>query len=379
MPFGENTSAEGSPRVQALDLLRLITVLAVALFHYGFGGPGGITDVAFPQFEAFAKYGYLGVKVFFVISGFVIAHSTEGRTPIEFAIARIVRIYPGFLFCMTLTFLVTWAFGEPYLRTTATQWAANIVIAAPALKQPYMDDAYWSIVMEVIFYGWVYLMMSAGLFRRRVDAIVFIWLSLSLLNELVLGSAFVRKTFLTDASGFFATGVLLYELHVGRRNAALQCLLAFAAAVAVFQAVSNLQWWRAHSLTGFDDWTVATISIAGIVAVMAATRIRRLPLPAGVVIAIGGLTYPFFLLHQYIGYITFKQIGPVAYPLALFATVVLTMTVASWAIWRYVERSGQRLLKRALNRLAARIASLSAPGIKSAATSSRIHQATAQT
>ena len=43
---------------------------------------------------------------------------------------------------MTLTFLTTLAFGEPYFETSLAQWAANVFIAAPALRQPYMDSAY---------------------------------------------------------------------------------------------------------------------------------------------------------------------------------------------------------------------------------------------
>ncbi len=31
-------------------------------------------------------------------------------------------------------------------------------------------------------------------------------------------------------------------------------------------------------------------------------KVRRLPIPAGVIVAIGGLTYPLYLLHQHIGY-----------------------------------------------------------------------------
>ena len=99
----------GLARVQALDLLRLVAVLGVILFHYGFRGPTAfnVTHVAVPELTWIARYGFLGVPIFFVISGFVIAYSAEGRTATTFAIARFSRIYPCFLFCMTLTFTVT--------------------------------------------------------------------------------------------------------------------------------------------------------------------------------------------------------------------------------------------------------------------------------
>jgi peptidoglycan/LPS O-acetylase OafA/YrhL len=100
-------------RLPALDLLRLAAVAAVVLYHYGFWGPAshGVPQVALPELASFAKYGFLGVPAFFTISGFVIAYSAEGRTPAGFVIARFSRIYPTFVFCMTLTFSVIVLFG----------------------------------------------------------------------------------------------------------------------------------------------------------------------------------------------------------------------------------------------------------------------------
>src|SRR6185295_17219947 len=99
--------------------------------------------VALPWLTPVAKYGFLGVPVFFVISGFVIAYSAEGRTATGFAIARFARIYPGFLFCMTLTFFALVVFGAPRFSTSFWQWTANLAIAAPQFGQRYMDSAYW--------------------------------------------------------------------------------------------------------------------------------------------------------------------------------------------------------------------------------------------
>ena len=62
-------------RVPALDLLRLFAALAVVVFHYAYRGAAadGFTKVSLPALEPIAKYGWFGVELFFVISGFVIA------------------------------------------------------------------------------------------------------------------------------------------------------------------------------------------------------------------------------------------------------------------------------------------------------------------
>jgi len=80
-------------RLASLDLLRLVAALAVVLFHYLFrGGITGDLDVEYAAAAPFAIYGYLGVSLFFLISGFVIAWSAEGRTWQEFAVARFARL-----------------------------------------------------------------------------------------------------------------------------------------------------------------------------------------------------------------------------------------------------------------------------------------------
>lgn len=228
------------------------------------------------------------------------------------------------------------------------QWAANLLIAAPGLRLPYIDNVYWTLLLELTFYGWICLLMRGGALRQRIDAVVLVWLLVSLLNQVFLDSHAIRKIFLTDPSGFFATGVMLYELRAGRRDAAAQVLLGLAAAAAVLHAVSNVEMWRLQTGATFDDWTVAAIS-AGIIAVTAAAvRIRTMPLPAGLTLAVGGLTYPFYLLHQKLGYIALLRTADLGAPVLRAGLIIVATLVVSWATWKLVDRSLQRLTKRAL-------------------------------
>jgi len=347
-----NNDRADAARVQALDLLRLVAVLGVMLFHYGFRGPTAFnaTYVAAPELAWIARYGFLGVPIFFVISGFVIAYSAEGRTATTFAIARFSRIYPCFLFCMTLTFSTLLVFGPLHFEATFAQWVANLIIAATALRETYMDSAYWSLVVEITFYGWVTILLAARLFPRRIDAIVLTWLFISMANELTADHQIISRIFLTDHSGFLATGLLIYELHRGRRDMMLQCLLGLSVATALFQALHNLRWLRDRDNV-FDDWVVATICLGSILLIIGATRIRRLPIRSSVVFAVGGVTYPLYLLHQQLGYTILEWIGPTSHPRVLIAVILLAIAALSWLTWRFVERPGQRLTKPFLSNL----------------------------
>jgi peptidoglycan/LPS O-acetylase OafA/YrhL len=200
-------------RVPGLDLLRLAAVAAVVFYHYGFWGPAshGAPQVALPYLASYAQYGFLGVPIFFAISGFVIAYSAEGRTPVGFAIARFSRIYPTFLFCMTLTFATILLLGGTNFEVSFAQWFANLFVAAPALGQSYVDTSYWSLVIEVAFYAWVAAFLALGLFPRRIDAIILVWLGITFANELTIDAPIFEKIFIADDSGFFAVGLLIYE------------------------------------------------------------------------------------------------------------------------------------------------------------------------
>ena len=352
-------------RVETLDLLRVVAVLGVVFYHYAFRGAAadGLTAVSLPDLAPYAKYGSLGVQLFFVISGFVIAYSADGRTAMGFAIARFARIYPAFLVCMTVTFAVTLAIGAPRFEATNGQWLANLIVLSPALKQPFMDGAYWSIVSELTFYAWVFLFLLLGRFRRDIDNIILFWIVVSIVNETVLQSPFLRRLFVTDQSGFFCAGLVLYEIYCGRRGRTVVILLMLASLMAVNQALLAADWDRAHYQVEFDNVVVAALAIACIAAVGLAMCVRRLRVPAPVVAAAGGLTYSMYLLHQHIGYMLLNRFTGQADPATLIVLVFLAILLASFLVWRFIERPARGWTRDALSRALAYLGSRTAPAV----------------
>jgi peptidoglycan/LPS O-acetylase OafA/YrhL len=239
-----------------------------------------VPQVALPALAPVAQYGFLGVPVFFAISGFVIAYSAEGRTSIGFAIARFSRIYPTFVLCMTLTFVTTTLFGPGHFEVTGPQWFANLFIAAPMFGQYYVDTSYWSLVIEVVFYAWVTAFIALGLFPRRLDAIILAWFAITFANELTIDAPIFEKLFMADDSGFFAVGLLIYQHYRGRRDARLWALSTLALGTAAFQAVHKLDRLGVLTHGTFDSWIVAAICVVSLGVVFLATQIKRVPLPA---------------------------------------------------------------------------------------------------
>src|SRR5438445_3272534 len=91
-------------RYPELDLLRFLAAFWVMLFHYTFRGPrdAGL-PASFPFLDHFTRYGYLGVHVFFILSGFVILLTAYEKNALGFALARFIRLYPAYWICVTLT------------------------------------------------------------------------------------------------------------------------------------------------------------------------------------------------------------------------------------------------------------------------------------
>ena len=152
------TTNETKPvrHIASIDGLRAIAVTAVVLYHLGISWiPGG----------------FLGVDLFFVISGYVITRlildSINRSSALDlrgFYWARLRRIYPGFLFMLfsTIIFIGVWAPEAirrflkdlPYALTGTMNWSlvARHQDYFEAIGRPPLLQHTWSLAVELQFY-----------------------------------------------------------------------------------------------------------------------------------------------------------------------------------------------------------------------------------
>ncbi|HEV7253642.1 MAG TPA: acyltransferase family protein [Mesorhizobium sp.] len=336
-------------RLLNLDLLRLASALLVVLFHFGFRmgitGEGGGTG--FPELAPFAMWGHVGLLIFFAISGYVIAMSAENRSAFDFAVGRTARLWPTFVVCASVTALVLlWWPVAGIAPPTFAQWLAHLAIVSRALGQPFLDGAYWTIVYEIVFYAWVFLLMATGLFHKHWRMAVLAWLALSILNEGLIDSGAVRKLFITEYSGFFAFGLVLFKLQrdFSRADLPLLALAAFWACLEPWlvepffvEEYGVRHSFGALALTGSFALSVMTL----------AALAPSAPLPPRLAAGLGALTYPLYLLHQHIGYAAFAHFGGVANRWLVAVLLLAALLLAAAAIARWIEPSGKRLIQRA--------------------------------
>lgn len=345
-------------RIATLDLLRLLAALVVTAFHYLFRGGLGDNYLGegYPEIEHIAIYGYLGVNLFFLISGFVIAWSAEGREWQTFAVARFARLYPGFLACMIITWAVLMIWPHPVFPVSLKQFFANLFIFSPALGQKFVDGVYWSIVMELIFYGWVAVMIAAGLFSRCKLQLITIWLAISVVNEFFIQSYPLKLLFLTEYSPLFASGVLVHHIASRGRSPEALMLLAAAFLLACNYLLIGQNYQQTHYGVSIPFWGLMAANVTIYSLLIGAVVLRDKVRPTPFIFMLGALTYPLYLLHQNAGYVAIDALRPHIgkWPAALVTTVVMIMLAV--LVWRVVERPSRRWIIATLEPIADNLA-----------------------
>jgi peptidoglycan/LPS O-acetylase OafA/YrhL len=346
-------------RLANLDGLRLICALAVMAFHYGHRGSLEGLYAPLLSVEALAdgvKYGHIGVHIFFCISGFVIAYSAEGRSAFSFAASRFARIYPTFVLCLTLLFTVRWFWGQPVLPVSFAQYLAGLTLLPQLFHHQFVSGVYWSIVVEVLFYSWVFLFMLSGLFQRQRNLIIALWLLVSAFNEFYWGQGAVRLALITEFAPFFAFGMLLQSAQAKPHlDWATGLLMACATAMGVTVLLHETAEIRATFGVSLSDAVSAAVLLLGFVVTILAVEVKRPMLPFPILVWAGGISYPLYLLHEGLGQVAFVNLRPFANGSVLFVVTAVTVIALSSAIWWCFDRFALSWTRRMLEQLFANL------------------------
>ena len=166
-------------RLAALDIARIAAAGAVVLYHYAYlfviNGSIVLPSPTKPE-EFVAPYGYLGVEFFFIISGFVISISAQGRTRAGFARARFLRLWPAFLLGLIVNLTCLALMGT---SPTAATIAANLSMVPKILGFDYVEGAYWSLMFEIVFYSYVIIILIGDNFVKNARILCFSWIIIS--------------------------------------------------------------------------------------------------------------------------------------------------------------------------------------------------------
>ena len=172
--------AEKFQKLGGIQIARAVAALSVCYFH-----SWTILD-RFPQETSYpipgvAKYGWLGVDLFFGISGFVICLVVTRPTfrPTQFAIRRVFRLYPLWILTLSLFALMAWC----WRGLLPTETIGNFLYSATLLPTqgfPFYDIG-WSLQHEMAFYLIAIIVVPVA---RVTGLIIFLCIS-TVVNQLV--------------------------------------------------------------------------------------------------------------------------------------------------------------------------------------------------
>jgi len=346
-----------------IDGLRAVAVLAVVIYH---ACPDGLPG------------GFVGVDIFFVISGYLItgilqrAVASGAFSFADFYGRRIRRIFPALIVVLLASLVAGWFMLLPLRYASlgkhvvgAAGFVANFVVwgeagyfDAHAVEKPLLH--LWSLGIEEQFYVvWPFLLWLLG--RLRVAAV---W---PLLGLCVL--SFVASVVLTTVApdaAFYLPASRMWELGLGgvlacwplrvRFGAALTLvgLGAIAVALVAFTGDSPYPGWRA---------LLPVLGTCVVIAAGDASTPSRWLLGNPVAVALGLISYPLYLWHWVLlsfGHLTLVAEPPLLVRLGLVVASVVLATLTYLLVERPIR--SRRVTARQAVALAMTLALLASAG-----------------
>lgn len=332
-----------------IDGLRAIAVIPVIFFHAG---------------SMWFRGGYVGVDVFFVISGYLITTilltemEENGFSLINFYERRARRILPALFLVMLISFVGAWLIFQPQdMKDFAESLVAVSLFSSNFLfwhETNYWDTASefkpllhtWSLAVEEQYYILFPLfLMALWHWRKRWIFGAFLLVSLASL-ALAQWDAYhhpARNFYLLPSRGWeLAIGALIAFLFIYRREM-MQTLVTKRVSEESFGLLGLVM--IAYSVFMFDEHTphpslytlLPTIGAGLIITFVSSATFAGRLLGSKVLVGTGVISYSAYLWHQPLFAFARHLSFPEANQILLFCLAFITFPLA-FASWKYIEK-----------------------------------------
>jgi peptidoglycan/LPS O-acetylase OafA/YrhL len=357
--MNEPRRSEERVRFRTIDGLRGIAALAVVLFHVNVAlfqtyGSWVSSDLA-----ALMEHGFLGVDVFFVMSGFVIAYSVRNAQLTlgfigRFALRRSVRLDPPYWAAMLLEITLIWAGLRLGLAVVPVpsmkQFFSHFLYLQDLLGYGDIINVFWTLCFEIQFFlGLIILLVL----HRRISE--------------VFGQSIARPLAAVVLAGLFLYSVLVRYNGFGLeapRGFAIIRWFQFFMGVCVWWVVSRKIPW--YALVAIWMVTLAVVLVqdapayellAIAVSALLWWRYRRDRLTSLLSSRpfqfLGTISYSLYLFHSTVGW-RFVRLSSLVlgrdlarfWVWLLFGVAVAVCIAVSWIAWALVERPALRFSRR---------------------------------
>lgn len=357
--------------VYGLDAIRFSCALMVALFHFTWR----VSNEAHIM-----SFGWVGVQVFFVISGVVIANSAATSTPYRFVRGRFLRLYPAAWIAATICFSVLLIVPQSYYASLGIGVIPQLGALARSLLlvgDYAIATSYWTLPIEIAFYAVVFLALLAGQAQLRVIArflagfstVYIVVLAYLIASDLSLGwldlGYGTKNMLLLRHGAFFSIGMYLWMAANRRHLRPIDWVLLTLALVAAgleiacrsaqiinIYAVGDQYSLGAGQVAWYALGIFSALVILIYLSLVNAARWTPSATTGAWLRAFGLVTYPFYLTHEVIGGALLHYLGDsgLARPVSLGLAILGALSVA-----HLISAYGEPRLRDAVVQVARRV------------------------
>jgi peptidoglycan/LPS O-acetylase OafA/YrhL len=342
-------------RLEALTALRAFAAIAVVLLHFYVTT---FRTLDLPRYIPFVTHYYLGVDLFFILSGFILAHvhgQDFGRlmpgNMTRFYILRLARIYPAHVAVLMMylgLFLLLEQFGSDVglgLRAdpdhyTASAFLAHLLLVSPGVTT--WNSPAWSVSAEWFAYLWFPpLAFALGRASPRVCLLALVAVAASFAGIYFrYFDGTMDHLGLVRVSFEFPAGYLIYRTSFHAPSSRVVPVLALVAGAAMFLLPTNFAEFACVLLIG------TLVALAGHPST--ARTLRKVP---RLLIWLGEISYSVYLIHALvmgtIGRAVELVLPHLSLPLqlALVPVMLVVIILCAAALHRTVEKPARNWLR----------------------------------
>ncbi|MBJ6801421.1 acyltransferase family protein [Geomonas propionica] len=348
-----------SNRFLMLDALRGIAALAVVFQHLYANLSINVKEWFPISAHLVITHGYLGVPVFFVISGFVITHSVDCQkiSPAytgRFALRRAVRLDPPYWFTIAVSLLLLNLKACSVGLSSNEVWPdknsifAHLFYAQDLLHYKPLSAVYWTLCLEIQLYLAYILLSGVALWLARIfkTSNNYIYIIIHVIVGVYSAAAYsqivpagIHGLFI-QYYHFFLLGVLTYMVFVDQKFSML--LFGFIGYEALILFVSDIN---------------ANVVAGCMTAILCYSAIKLRKLQTGLDFRpfqyLGSISYSLYIIHADIGWKIIsvgKRFLPYKINLAgfllLFAVGLAVSICAAHLLWKFIEKPSNQLSKK---------------------------------